>query len=158
MHNIVYKFIYFQNYPITFTTILKTETTSFKPVYYFLDHLQANAAEIYVSLQGKDELTWRVTKYGNTCYVVRYINGNIFARYTLVNNCKQGYVYVYAQNEYLKYILHYDNNNLHGKQLCLEQGTTCFAIHGKINPLIGSLCDKNIEDVHKITTDLLKWA
>jgi len=144
-----YKFTGFHIYPTSFETLFKTETINFKPIFYFLKTTFDNGEIYIVKDNGDEELVWRISKYGNTAYVVRYFNGYIFARYTLVNGLKQGYVYIYSDN-LLSYILNYSNNNLHGKQFILRDCKTIFADHGKIN-------DKTINDVHKISTDLLKW-
>lgn len=127
------------------STEIKNEGIKFKPVFYCLSR-DFNNVHIYCD----GILTWGISKYGSTCYVTRYMDEYVLARYTLENAKITGIVYVYSK-DHLRYILQYKNNNLHGKQFNLDKNYFAYAENGKID-------DTLFYFAHSIVRDHLKWT
>jgi len=141
--NMLYEFKFYKDGQVS--TEIKNEGIKFKPVFYCLSK-DFNNVHIYCD----GILTWGISKYGSTCYVTRYIEEYVLARYTLEDRKITGIVYVYSK-DHLKYILQYKNNNLHGKQFNLDKNYS-------INVCQGKLEDPIIYFAHSVIRDRLKWS
>lgn len=127
------------------STEIRNDGVKFKPVFYCLEQ-DFNNVHIYCD----NILTWGISKYGNTCYVTRYMEDYVLARYTLDRGKINGLVYVYSKDN-LKYILQYSNNNLHKTQFNIDKNYSVQAENGKVNDIL-------FYDVHCIVRDHLKWV